>query len=999
MQSVKMPTNNAQMHETMLRKYNPDNQPWWQIPDDGYLYDHLVHHLLGAGRSGELAALLTASPDWLEKRCRGNNCTSFLADVDQALKNLVDPQNADQLLELVQLHTARQVAYARQNAHNDTALKILVWLNRKDEALNHARWQATIEDQCRRLLTIHDALHAKGQPDDSLLDEAYTLTAAITDKIQQILVRIKVVKGYARSGQFATAETIARGFAESHNRADALRLIARELARAENDRAAEIFAAALAEVRAIDDAWTRAEELSETAYEMSKTEGDSFTALRSQAREVFLEAQQAIESLPADEQTVPLRELVYNMAWAGRWTEAEAAARHIQENLWLADALGELAETIAESDREYANALFVEIETVVRRIEDTFEFQVALRDLATNLARAGHERAPTLFAEAREAIKPAQEEYEDANTLEYGMVRALAYASMDSEILEFSESIEDPNQRAMALAAAVEILAEDEQFDAAERIANAISDDSWQATAFVSLGDNLAQTDQARATILFARAANAFGVATYNTRSDALRDLAEALAKYGDKHALSVFAQARVMIRNIPRLDERARWMGLLVSGVLESGTEQQAYRNLASEILAEAQAIIQDITDEWHRTREPLNLARCYAEKGFYSQAETMARFVEDNGGRAVALGHTAAALRQAHNTEQTATVVNEAITLARQIEDAGERSTVLNELSEVLAWAGFFTEAEALIRDITDPDDKAVALCELSEALTEGKQFTEALRIAQEIEDDYWRGWALGALAPDMAEAGLFAEAERAARTLPDNGWSPNSLRALTYYMAKAGYFPEAERVARSIQNAWRRATALGNLTAALIKDENSHATTILAEVLEMIPNIDDQWERAEIWRDLAEKLGEVDYEQLDSIFTKAITAAQEIVDPGWKRGALNDLASTLAGSGRYVEALAVAHAIEDSDVRLRALRDIAFYLVEKKRYAEALKVLGPLQPDEFIKIVACGASNADGIKPTLVAMGLREVLRILGWIFPDFRAVYEQVMASED
>jgi tetratricopeptide (TPR) repeat protein len=186
---------------------------------------------------------------------------------------------------------------------------------------------------------------------------------------------------------------------------------------------------------------------------------------------------------------------------------------------------------------------------------------------------------------------------------------------------------------------------------------------------------------------------------------------------------------------------------------------------------------------------------------------------------------------------------------------------------------------------------------------------------------------------------------------------------------------------------------------LTAALIKDGNSHATTILAEVLEMIPNIDDQWKRAEIWRDLAEKLGEVDYEQLDSIFTKAITAAQEIDDPGWKRGALNDLASTLAGSGRYDEALAVAHAIEDSDVRLRALRDIAFYLVEKKRYAEALEVLGSLQPDEFIRIVACGAANADTIEPTLVSTGLREVLRILGWIFPDFQAVYEQVMTSED
>lgn len=53
-------------HAEVLCPYNPDNKPWWQIPDDDYLYDHLAEHLLGARRRNELYHLLTESaPDGL----------------------------------------------------------------------------------------------------------------------------------------------------------------------------------------------------------------------------------------------------------------------------------------------------------------------------------------------------------------------------------------------------------------------------------------------------------------------------------------------------------------------------------------------------------------------------------------------------------------------------------------------------------------------------------------------------------------------------------------------------------------------------------------------------------------------------------------------------------------------------------------------------------------------------------------------------------------------
>lgn len=40
---------------------------WHTAPDDGYLYDHLVHHLKEAGRVDELKALF-ADQNWMRAR-------------------------------------------------------------------------------------------------------------------------------------------------------------------------------------------------------------------------------------------------------------------------------------------------------------------------------------------------------------------------------------------------------------------------------------------------------------------------------------------------------------------------------------------------------------------------------------------------------------------------------------------------------------------------------------------------------------------------------------------------------------------------------------------------------------------------------------------------------------------------------------------------------------------------------------------------------------------
>jgi hypothetical protein len=55
------------LHNELLMAYNPERMPWYQIPDDGYLYYTLAYHLREAGRREEASMLLLTAPKWLKQ--------------------------------------------------------------------------------------------------------------------------------------------------------------------------------------------------------------------------------------------------------------------------------------------------------------------------------------------------------------------------------------------------------------------------------------------------------------------------------------------------------------------------------------------------------------------------------------------------------------------------------------------------------------------------------------------------------------------------------------------------------------------------------------------------------------------------------------------------------------------------------------------------------------------------------------------------------------------
>jgi WD40 repeat protein len=68
-----------------LRASNSDGRPdWCTLPNDGYLWQHLVHHLLGGGQLEETARLLRGGK-WSRERVARSGVTAAIGDLDRYL--------------------------------------------------------------------------------------------------------------------------------------------------------------------------------------------------------------------------------------------------------------------------------------------------------------------------------------------------------------------------------------------------------------------------------------------------------------------------------------------------------------------------------------------------------------------------------------------------------------------------------------------------------------------------------------------------------------------------------------------------------------------------------------------------------------------------------------------------------------------------------------------------------------------------------------------------
>ncbi|QPC83762.1 tetratricopeptide repeat protein [Phototrophicus methaneseepsis] len=950
----------TRLHERLLAAYNPENKPWPQVEDDGYLYYHLAQHLTFLGRSQELFELLTASPDWLKAKftaCRGDS--AFADDVDLLLRDYQKPDLQTELVPLVQLYTVKQLVNHRIGRYNNNMIAALVWIDRKDEALSHVQLREDLGKRFDGLMTIFRSSYKKDQTHLDILSEIKAVIAAmiypqqkvqayldlsqtlsdcehqaeaaevlqiassLISAIPSVLSQVKVSIQLARQYQELNCEDIALNLLnhnlqvaqlieDAYMRVSALSELAVTLRQAgEIDKSKRVFEQAEEVVQTIEDTSSRGEALSDLAAVLAQAdETDESNRVFEQAEEVA----QSIES--AFMRASALRDLAVALAQAGRYEQAEEVAQSIESASMRGAALNALAVALAQAGR------YEQAEEVAQSIEDAYMRVSALSDLARTLMQAGEtEESERVFAQVEEVAQSIEDASWRGSTLR-DLAAALAQAGRYEQAEEMAQSIEDAFMRASALRDLAVALAQVGRYEQAEEMAQSIE------SAY--------------------------------SRGSALSDLAAVLAQVGR------YEQAEEMAQSIESAYSRGSALSDLAAVLAQAGEIDESER-----VFEQAEEVAQSIEDASWREYALRDLAVALAQAGRYEQAEEVAESIEDAASRGLALRALAAALTQAGETDKSKHVFEQAEEVAQTIEDTISRESALRDLAVALAQAGRYEQAEEVVQSTKFVSSREYALSDLALALAQAGEtdesnrlFEQAEEVAQSIEDADSRVYALSDLARTLMQAGeteeserVFAQVEKVLQSIEDADSRGTALRALVVTLVWAGHYEQAEEVAESIEEAFSRGTALSDLAVAL----------------------------AQVGR----------YEQAEEV-------AESIEEAFNRMYALSALAASLAQVGRYEQAEEVAESIEEASWRGDALRALAAALARAGKVDPSLRVLVSRQLEAYIGFLA---GSFEGLRvifgqevayPHYVEM-LVAAMKIAAWEQPRWNEVVEILETS--
>ena len=916
---------------------------------DSYAYHHLAYHLLESERKDELYALLTTSPKWMEAKfinCNGD--ASYALDLELSINSFSDPLKLPQLLVLIQLHTARQVVYQRIHRYDDIDLRTLVWLGRETEALNHARFRSTAQKKFISLFILYKLLVHRGQPNPSLLRELQETAQSIEEGKWQVSSLGMAACTFAEAGLkaeaevlFAEAKQIALKIENESQQSWALKELVIPFAHAGNLAEAEEIA------RRIKDSkwqiWSLA------------TLGTSLTQAGQQekARAIFAEAiKQASALKDANEQAWSLKEIAVALIEAADLKTAEQIARTINNDKKRAEALSELGAALVKAEfHTKAKTVFIEVETLAQSLKYDWQRGQALKDLTKALSHAKH------YAEAERI----------AQTIETDWEKAWALRTLSAE------------------------LAQAEQFTEAETVAQSIQDPENQAFA--------------------------------------LRVLAMALAKAGNQVAAThIFQEAGAITPVIEDAEKPVFALAASATTLIKAG-----YKTLAEKFFQEALATARVIEDDTSRTSVIGTLVPELAQLNYLLESKNFARAIDNPLERSRALKVIAISLAQNGCKAEAIKIFADIEELADVVKDnrhkdlvLGHRDWVLEELSTALSKVGYFAEAERVALAIQDDNWKRTwALSELAKALADSEQLVEAQRIARAIPKTNWKQVdALGSVVVALVRAGdranaksLLAEARQVAESIEDSTWKAWALRALVTALTQIKHFVEAEEIAQAIADAEQRAWTLRELAIASAQPKHFIEAGKAAEAISSsIP-------RAGIFFSLAEALIQIErHTEANEFFAAAENAAWD-EEPRYRAFILKDLAIVNAQVGRFAESMRiigiiedsrkrdealvtlarglaqaqqfrdakqVTRAIEEEEKRRWALGSLALALARQQHFSQALQELGSQNLDDFVHIVASCSAIFEQLEAGLSVSALEEVVRIVGWVRPNWRKV---------
>jgi tetratricopeptide (TPR) repeat protein len=695
----------------------------------------------------------------------------------------------------------------------------------------------------------------------------------------------------------------------------------------------------------------------------------------------------------------------------GLLDEASEAARLVEDDWERANALQDIASGLTEAgDLEAAQALLGEAITAAHVVEDTWERDEILIHVAAELAAA---RQSDEALSVAHALGKTQQ-----NDALVDIAVMLAHAQQYEYALTIARSIDDTwdQARAFTKIAAAQIEARDTEaaerlLDEAATIAHSIDDVELKDDAFRRVAVRLAQAGLWSHALTITQS-----IEMVEEQADALRAIvvrliesqqwahAETVSQYIQDtklraHALTMIAAARIKAGNAEAASILVNTTITTVRSIADTQEQAHALTTIATAFVEtqqweQAQAIVQLIEHAQERVHAQHDVAKVLMQAGYteaaralLDEATTTACSIKDVTQQARALQHVVLALAEMRHWEQ-------AQAIARSIEDTWDRTVALRELALALVKAGqvemargLLDEAATIAHDIEYPDLQTETLKEIAVAFAETQDWKQAQAVAHTIENTQRRVYVQQDLAELMDQAGnredaqaLFHDILISARVIGNVKLHINILeqiallhikagdvRAAQIYLDEADLFPDvlmhdweypdtrkeiagalanmqqweyAQTVAYSIKGNWKRSKALTSIALALAEDQNwERARTV-------VQSIDDRKWRADALRELAETLikgGQMQAAQ--TILDEAITTVRSLKHRSLRTDALRELAMTYMGVGNsnrtqalLDEAFTAICSTEGGTPYTETLEKLAVVLAEVQRWEQA-------------------------------------------------------------
>jgi hypothetical protein len=412
-------------------------------------------------------------------------------------------------------------------------------------------------------------------------------------------------------------------------------------------------------------------------------------------------------------------------------------------------------------------------------------------------------------------------------------------------------------------------------------------------------------------------------------KSEALRDIAVAMAKAGEKE------QAKQMFLKAIAAAERIQ-LASTKFGAMAYIAREMAYER----DFVKAVAIMEKI-EEPNKSYARYCIAPELAKAGEFSQAVAMAEKIEKADQKSFILYRIA-------NEMVKARAFTQAVSLTEKLAESDNKSYLLWAIVLEMAKAGDYLKAIAVAEKEQKADKKSSVLYYIALEMAKAGKSLQAIAVAEKIEDAVNRSAALLSVVTSLAKAGEKEQADRlllkamaAAEKIEKPVGKFHMLCYIAYMLIKSGDMEQAHQflgkamaTVEKIEDARSKYYALRNAAVGLAAtgdmEQASHFCRQAVAAAEQAKASLQLYDLSGMAADMS-KAGEK--EVADQFWRQAIAVAEKIAQASDKAKALWEIAAKMAQTGDkeqtnqcFGKAIAAAEKIARTDDQCKALCAIA-------------------------------------------------------------------------